>query len=45
MRLWTQKELLEAIFTLYDTFDDDLKVDLPLKRIWTVVQVDESNQT
>lgn len=42
VRLWTQAELLEALFTHYDALDDDLKAELPLKRIWTVaVQDDE----
>lgn len=42
VRLWTQKELLEALFAHYDHLDDDLKAELPLKRIWTVaVQEDE----
>jgi restriction system protein len=42
VRLWTQKELLEALFAHYDHLDDDLKAELPLKRIWTVAaQEDE----
>uniref|UniRef100_A0A7C4QLG1 Restriction endonuclease n=1 Tax=Schlesneria paludicola TaxID=360056 RepID=A0A7C4QLG1_9PLAN len=36
VRLWTQKELLEALFAQYERLDDDLKAELPLKRIWTV---------
>ena len=36
VRLWTQKDLLEALFAHYDRLDDDLKAELPLKRIWTV---------
>jgi restriction system protein len=42
MRLWTLKELLEELFAHYDQLDDDLKAELPLKRIWTVAaQEDE----
>ena len=41
LRLWTQKELLEQLFAHYDKLDEDLKAELPLKRIWTVVQEDE----
>lgn len=41
VRLWTQKELLEALFTHYDKLDDDLKAELPLKRIWTVAAQDD----
>jgi restriction system protein len=36
VRLWTQKDLLEALFSHYDQLDEDLKAELPLKRIWTV---------
>jgi restriction system protein len=35
MRLWTQKDL-EQLFAHYDQFDEDLKAELPLKRVWTV---------
>jgi len=41
MRLWTQKELLEALFAYYEHLDDDLKAELPLKRIWTIAAQDE----
>ena len=42
VRLWTQKELLEQLFAHYDQLDEDLKAELPLKRIWTVAaQEDE----
>lgn len=41
VRLWTQKELLEALFTHYHQLDDDLKAELPLKRIWTVAVPEE----
>jgi restriction system protein len=41
VRLWTQKELLEALFAHYDHVDDDLKAELPLKRIWTVAIQEE----
>jgi restriction system protein len=41
VRLWTQKELLEALFAHYDHLDDDVKAELPLKRIWTVAAQDE----
>lgn len=42
VRLWTQKELLEQLFEHYDALDEDIKAELPLKRIWTVaVQSDD----
>jgi len=41
VRLWTQKELLEALFAHYDQLDEDLKAELPLKRIWTLAAQEE----
>ncbi len=41
VRLWAQKELLEALFAHYDHLDDDLKAELPLKRIWSVAVQEE----
>jgi len=41
VRLWSQKELLEALFAHYDDLDEDIKAELPLKRIWTVAVPDE----
>ena len=41
VRLWTQKELLEALFAVYDNLDEDIKAEIPLKRIWTVAIQDE----
>ncbi len=36
VRLWSQKELLEQLFVYYERLDEDIKAELPLKRIWTV---------
>lgn len=36
VRLWSQTELLDALFDVYDKLDDDIRAELPLKRIWTV---------
>jgi restriction system protein len=42
VRLWSRNELLAQLFTSYDRLDEDIKAELPLKRIWTVaVQEDE----
>lgn len=43
VRLWSQKELLEALFSVYDKLDDDIKAELPLKRIWTVVSDEDED--
>jgi len=41
VRLWSQTELLEALFANYEQLDADLRAELPLKRIWTVATQDE----
>jgi restriction system protein len=41
VRLWNQNDLLEQLFVHYDSLEEDLKAELPLKRIWTVAIQDE----
>lgn len=41
VRLWTQKELLEALFENYEKLDEDIKAELPIKRIWIVTSQEE----
>lgn len=36
VRLWSQTELLDALYEVYHKLDDDLRAEIPLKRIWTV---------
>ena len=38
MRLWDQGALLNEIEKDYEQFEDELKAELPLKRIWTLVE-------
>lgn len=40
VRLWTQHDLLQQLFQHYDKLDDEIKAELPLKRIWTVATVE-----
>lgn len=42
LRLWTRKELLEHLFEHYDRLDEDLKAELPLKRVWMVAAQEDS---
>ena len=37
IRLWDQGNILHEIFKYYEKFDDELKAELPLKRIWGLV--------
>jgi restriction system protein len=41
VRLWAQKELLEEMFSHYDQLEEDLKAELPLKRVWMVASSEE----
>lgn len=41
LRLWSQDDLLNELFSVYDKLDDELKAQLPLKRVWTVVAADD----
>lgn len=41
IRLWNQKQLVEELTKYYDKFDDELKAELPLKRIWALVEEEE----
>jgi hypothetical protein len=39
---WDQSELIGELLAHYDKLDEDLRADLPLKRIWTVATQEES---
>jgi restriction system protein len=41
VRLWNQDNIIEALLENYDKLDEDLKAEIPLKRIWTVTAQDE----
>lgn len=38
IRLWDQGSLVDAVLQNYERFDDVIKADLPLKRIWVLVK-------
>ena len=37
IRLWNQGDIVDAILENYERLDDDIKAELPLKRVWVVV--------
>jgi restriction system protein len=43
VRLWTRKELLEQLFANYDRLDEEMKAELPLKRVWMVAAQDNES--
>jgi len=38
IRFWDQKSIIEAIIDNYDKLDEDVRAELPLKRIWTLAK-------
>lgn len=41
VRLWDQDILIEELLKCYDRLDEDVRADVPLKRVWTVALPDE----
>ena len=44
VRLWDQKALISQILANYDRLDEDIRADLPLKRIWTVAETEDTSE-
>lgn len=38
IRVWEEDDIINEIMRNYEKFDNDLKAELPLKRIWTLVE-------
>lgn len=36
VRMWDQNDLIDHFLAVYDKLDDDLRAEIPLKRVWTV---------
>lgn len=41
VRLWDSADLIEQIFAVYDKLPDDLRAELPLKRLWSLSLAEE----
>jgi restriction system protein len=41
VRLWGQKEIIQELLLNYEKLDEDIRADLPLKKIWTLSFSDE----
>jgi restriction system protein len=37
VRLWGRKEIVDALLSVYDQLPEDIRAELPLRRIWTLV--------
>lgn len=42
VRLWGRDEVLDALFSVYDALPEEIRAELPLKRIWALVPDEES---
>lgn len=42
VRLWDKQELILQLLAVYDKLDEDLRAELPLKRVWMVTLTDEN---
>lgn len=40
VRLWDQKDIIRELLLTYDKLDEDIRTELPLKRIWTLSLTD-----
>jgi restriction system protein len=36
VRLWSQRDIIEQLFANYEKLDEEIKAELPLKRVWMV---------
>ena len=43
VRLWDQQALIDQVLANYDKLDEDLRAELPLKRIWTLAVAEDGN--
>lgn len=41
VRLWDQKVLIDELLAHYDKLDEDIRAELPLKRVWAVAAQDD----
>ena len=42
VRLWDKQELILQLLDVYEKLDEDLRAELPLKRVWIVTHTDEN---
>jgi len=44
VRLWDQNDLIDQLLANYDKLDEDLRAEIPLKRIWAVASTDTEKE-
>jgi len=41
VRLWGREEILDALFSVYDQLPEEIRAELPLRKVWSLVPADE----
>ena len=41
IRLWNQKDIIDQLFENYEALDEEMKAQIPLKKLWTLAPQDE----
>jgi restriction system protein len=44
VRLWDQDDLIEQLLAAYESLPDDLRAEIPLKRVWTIAAQDDEEK-
>jgi restriction system protein len=44
VRLWDQNDLIDQFLAVYDKLDEDLRAEIPLKRVWTVASTESEDK-
>jgi len=45
VRLWDQNNLIDQFLNVYDKLDEDLRAEIPLKRIWAVASTENEEDS
>lgn len=41
VRLWGREEILDALFSVYEQLPEEIRAELPLRKVWSLVPADE----
>ena len=44
VRLWDQNDLIDQFLMNYDKLNEDLRAELPLKRVWAVASTEDEKE-
>lgn len=44
VRVWDQNDLIDQFLAVYDKLDEDLRAEIPLKRVWTVASTESDDK-